>query len=258
MEKASEELISIIIIATIIIISLAVFTFLFFLLFVRKKRKLQREAQKMKAEFEQQLLQAQMETREETLNQLGIELHDNVGQLLNSTKLLIGITQRMVPNAPDTLVTADETLAKAIQELRALSKSLNKEWLNQFNFVQNLGAEVSRINSAKDIYIDLTCPEKISLQANEQIILFRIVQELLQNAIKHARARNIHILITEKEPQLNLTVIDDGLGFDTKASLKGVGILNVKHRTRLLGGQAEWQTSETGTTVIIRIPKKQQ
>jgi signal transduction histidine kinase len=157
--------------------------------YLRRDLKHLKEKETMEADFEKQLLQSQLETQEETLNQLSIEIHDNVGQLLNSTKLLIGITQRSLPDSPDTLAMADETLAKAIQELRSLSKSLNREWLQQFNFIENLEGEINRINAAKSLQIHLFRPPALSLKADEQIILFRIVQEILQNSIKHAQAK---------------------------------------------------------------------
>lgn len=220
-----------------------------------RKRKHLEEKKFMTGEFEKQLMQSQLETREETFNQLGEELHDNIGQLLNSTKLLIGVAQRSIPNPPDTLITANETLAKAIQELRSLSRSLNKEWLEQFNFIENLRAEITRINSARTIYLHLSGPTSLPLQADKQIILFRIVQEVLQNAIKHASAKNIYITIKEETALLTITITDDGSGFKDTVSLNGVGLLNIKHRTHLLGGNVQWQSSPgRGTVVSIQLP----
>lgn len=225
--------------------------------YLRRDLKHLKEKESMEEDFEKQLLQSQLETQEETMSQLGNELHDNIGQLLNSTKLLIGVAQRSITNPPDTLITADETLAKAIQELRSLSKSLNKEWLEQFNFIENIEGEITRINSARTIHIYLSAPDSLSLQPDEQIILFRIVQEVLQNAIKHAGAKNMYIKIKEEPGLLSISITDDGAGFEEMALAKGVGILNIKHRTHLLGGTVQWQSAKSnGTVVLIQIPLK--
>ena len=122
----------------------------------------------MENAFQQELLQTQLETQESTFYQISQELHDNIGQLLSSTKLLIGITKMCIAqndftNVPDTISTAEQTLSKAIQDLRSLSKSLNKEWLHQFNLVENLEEEIKRINAARNIQAELlTQYEKIT------------------------------------------------------------------------------------------------
>ena len=254
MQKLSEN-ISIILGASSLLLLITLFIVMLVMAYLKRDLKHLKEKETMEADFEKQLLQSQLETQEETLNQLSIEIHDNVGQLLNSTKLLIGITQRSLAESPDTLFMADETLAKAIQELRSLSKSLNREWLQQFNFIENLEAEINRINAVRSLQIHLFRPASLSLKAGAQIILFRIVQEILQNSIKHAQAKNIEINIKEDSQQLCIYIADDGTGFDEATVAKSVGILNIKHRTRLLGGTVAWGSSNSnGTGVTIQLP----
>jgi signal transduction histidine kinase len=249
------ENITIILGASLLLLLITLFIVMLVIAYLRRDLKHLKEKESMEADFEKQLLQSQLETQEETLNQLSTEIHDNVGQLLNSTKLLIGITQRTLSEYPDTLSLADETLGKAIQEIRSLSKSLNREWLEQFNFIENLEAEINRINAAKALQIKLTRPEIVSLKANQQIILFRIVQEILQNAIKHAGAKFIAIQIKEEKAHLVIAISDDGKGFDEATVQKSVGILNIKHRSHLLGGHAQWKSSiGNGTRVTIQLP----
>ncbi len=254
MQKLSEN-ISIILAASSILLLITLFIVMMVVAYLKRDLKHLKEKESMEADFENQLLRSKLETQEETLNQLSNEIHDNVGQLLNSTKLLIGITQRALPEPSETLNMADDSLGKAIAEVRALSKSLNKEWLQQFNFIENLEAEINRINAAKSLQIHLYRPETLSMKATEQIILFRIVQEILQNAIKHAFARNIEIKIKENSQQLTIFIGDDGIGFDETAVTKSVGFLNIRHRTRLLGGNVQWVSSiNKGTQFTIQLP----
>lgn len=233
------------------------FLFIIMLVYYRNKRQqTTREKEMMQQAFNNQLLQSQIETQEETFSALGKELHDNIGQLLNSTKLLIGVSQRTLVQYPDTLSIADDTLGKAIQELRSLSKSLNKEWLQQFNFMENLATEVKRINAADILQVHLLAQAAIPCTNDEQLILFRIVQEALQNAIKHAHASNIHITLSDDAAFFTIRIADDGSGFIENEKGVGVGVLNMQQRIQLLGGRIAWQSNNKGTTVSIYLPIK--
>lgn len=213
-----------------------------------------KEKELMEARFEQTLLQSQIEVQESTFSLLSKELHDNIGQLMSTAKMLLGITERTVTNPPETLLKANETVGIAIKELRSLSKSLSREWLEQFDLLDNLTAEVSRINSANTIAIHLFHPGKILLSADKQIILFRIIQEAMQNSLRHSGAENIYIHIQRFESFLIAKVEDDGIGFNGQKTNNGIGLINIKSRSKLLGGIAQWESQTKGTTVLITIP----
>jgi signal transduction histidine kinase len=258
MQVSEQSIVFIVIIVTCSLFIAAAALLTYVRMYNERKKKHSEEKRIMSVEFDKQLMQSQLETQEETMGILSRELHDNIGQLLNSTKLLIGVTQRGLADPPDTLVTANETLGLAIQELRSLSKSLDKEWLSQFNFIENLEAEINRINSSRTLHVFLTRPDTLPLKPNEQIILFRIVQELIQNAIKHAQAQHFYIKITKYPGKLQLTLSDDGTGFDPEAVKEGMGLRNIRHRTHLLGGSVQWKSAGfKGTVVLIELPVNQ-
>ena len=243
------------IVASALFLLLTIFNIALVLIYQKRRHQHIKEMHILKQTFEQTLLQSQIEVQEATYSVLGKELHDNVGQLLSSTKMLLGVTERSLNNAPDTLMTAQETLGQAINELRSLSKSLNKEWLEQFNLIDNLQAEVARNNAAGDLQVFLSSPQTIFLSADKQIILFRIIQEALQNAIKHADPANIAINITENITAISVVIKDDGSGFEHAATHEGVGLLNMKQRTQLLNGTITWQSGlNKGTEITITIP----
>jgi len=205
-------------------------------------------------ELEKQLMQSQIEVQEDTFMTLGKELHDNIGQLLSSSKMLLGVTMRNTHNSPDTLNTAYETLSTAIIELRSLSRSLDSQWLRQFNLIENLKTEVIRHNITPGLRIHFSHPDTLPLNSDQQILLFRIVQEAMQNAIKHAGAANINITMAENPARLDISVADDGKGFDPGSAKKGAGLNNIRHRSHALGGTARWQSTPAGTTLYIQIP----
>lgn len=233
--------------------------FLFFVVYARRKQnRLFLLNKVIKEDFEKQLLESKIETQEETFSVLSKELHDNVGQLLNSSKLLIGIAKRK-PSAPvEILNMASDTLGKAIYEIRSLAKALDKEWLQQFNFMDNLETEIRRLNITDELTVHFVPGESLPLNNDEQIILFRIVQEALQNAIKHSGANNIYVTSQQASDLLTLTVTDDGIGMEKSVPTEnGIGFINMKHRAQLLGGSVSWQSdTNRGTTISIQIPVK--
>jgi signal transduction histidine kinase len=208
-------------------------------------------------EFSKQLLQVQIEIQEQTFVTLAQELHDNIGQLLGSAKMLIGITERNINPVPETLIAASESVGNAIAELRSLSKSLNKEWLSHFSLVENMQLEADRINSSGKIHVTiLKEDELLPLQSDKQLMLFRIVQEALTNSVRHSMGKNILIQIRNNESDLTLTVADDGVGFDQgSAKLSGVGMIHLQQRVAILGGTVQVTSQRNhGTTIMIAIP----
>lgn len=242
--------------STVFIFSLLIFLFTFVLKYQRKALSFIKEKELIQSKFEQTLLQSQIEVQEATFSLLGKELHDNIGQLLSTAKMLLGIAELNLVHPPDTLVTANATVGKAIHELRALSKSLNKEWLEKFDLIENLTAEVERINSADVVKTSLVRADKLSMEADKQIVLFRIIQEAMQNALKHAAAKHIRIDISQSEQQIVALIQDDGTGFDSEKLTNGVGMINMVNRSKQLGGSVEWQSNGGGSVAKITLPLK--
>lgn len=211
----------------------------------------------MQQELQQQLLQSQLETQEYSLCKISRELHDNIGQLLSSTKMLLGLAEMELDKVPDTLKTAEHTLGQAIQDVRVLSKSINKEWLHDFNLIENLHAEKQRINAGKEIQVELDSKhDKLALEPEAQVMIFRVVLEALQNSIKHAYAKKIIIKIEHTHKGFQLTVKHDGHGFDIEMAKKeNAGLHNMEQRIKLLGGEIKWiSTHKKGTLIKINIP----
>jgi signal transduction histidine kinase len=250
----SSEVIIAIIIATVVLLALAAF-FLFVLISYRlKKNKHIIETENMKREFNTALHQSVSEVQETTLRTVGEELHDNVGQLLSSTKMMLGLAERSIPTIPDSFTTASNTLGKAIAELRSISKVLNKEWLKQFNLTENLQAEVKRIRYPGNLQLNMDSDLTVPVNSEEQIILFRIVQEALNNVIKHSEAENVSINLVNGGKSFTISVKDDGKGFDINSKKNGVGMMNMKHRAQLLGGQLLVKSSAKGSEISIELP----
>lgn len=223
----------------------------------RRDYKHLKEKMLLKEDFNNQLLRSQIEVQEQTFQQIGKELHDNVGQLLSTSRMLIGLAERSIKTPPDALFTANATLGKAITELRSLSKSLDKEWLAQFNLLENLKNEIARVNAIGIIKASLHVQHQPDLSSSRQIILFRIIQEAIQNALKHSNCSELIILLIKKDKNIEITISDNGKGFHTHTPVKGMGLSNMRYRTRLLGGNIEYKSAPENTSVIIHIPENE-
>jgi len=203
-------------------------------------------------------MQNRLEVQEDTFNSIGTELHDNIGQLLSTAKMFIGITERELPEPPLPLLAANETLDKAITELRSLSKSLNRDWLEQFDLYRNLAADAARINAAGGLRLHLNRQGHVlPANAEQQFIFYRLLQEGIQNAIKHSGAGNLYITIGYDKTNITGTVKDDGKGLPSAKPGGGLGMTIMRDRARVLKGRIRWESPGSGTTITITFPIKQ-
>ncbi len=252
-----KEVIFAVLFFTTVLVLLAFFLLFFLVRYRYKSNAYIRERERLKKDYEQALMQARIEVQENTLLSLGYELHDNIGQLLSAAKMYLNTFKYKMHDVPPLLTATEETLQKAITEVRSLSRSVDKEWLQQFSIIENLRTEVKRINASQAMQISFTHPDKIFISPDKQIILFRIIQEALQNGIKHSLAKNFCIDFRAADNNLLIKIIDNGKGFDyTLEPQTGSGLKNMKHRTKLLGGTIEWKLlPERGMAVIIDLPE---
>jgi signal transduction histidine kinase len=254
MPDTRKEIIFAVLFATVLFFLLVGFIVAYLIIYRRKRKQHAFEMNLSKKEFEQQLLQSQVEVQENTFKHIAKELHDNIGQLLSTTKMLLGVTEMNLPFVSETLIAANDTLSKAIQELRSVSRSLDKEWLEQFNFSENLQNEIKTIEAGGTVSVSLIQQASYDASNNEQLILFRVVQEALQNALRHAQPRHIRIEIRENDTICLIKIYNDGQSIQN--NFHGMGTNNMKHRVQLLGGQIAWQAAKQGTLVKIDLPFK--
>ena len=254
MDSLSQEVI-IIVIGCAFFLLVAIGIIILILIYQKKQIRYIYEKKELQNQYKEEILRSQIEAQEKTLSNMGKEIHDNIGQLLSSAKMLINVAMRKMPDVGDTLRQSDQSLSKAITDLRALSKSLSSEWLEQFSLYENLENEAKRINSSGEITMTVAHQGNMDMMKDRQLMLFRMVQEAFQNSLKHGKATLISINVKQLGSTLHTSIEDNGKGFDpTDETKHGFGILNMKHRVSLMGGTALWKSAPTGTTVTIEIP----
>jgi two-component system, NarL family, sensor kinase len=252
-----------VIIGMVILLLLVFFIFLFVIEYIRKKQIHRREKTTMINSFQQELLRTQLEIQEQTLKNISQEIHDNIGQVLSLAKLNLN---RMDPSKPNDLEEkikdSKNLVGKAIQDLRDLSKTLSTDNIESIGLFKAIGYELDMIAKTGSHQTDLnTKGNIIRLDAQKELILFRIVQEVLNNILKHADAGKISVQANYDTRQLELVIDDDGNGFDLKPlndpdnQATGLGIRNMHNRAKMIG--ADFSISSTpgeGTRVKLIVP----
>jgi signal transduction histidine kinase len=235
---AAERYLLMYMIAVLVIVTTLVIVF--FVVFLKRKNKLLQDRIKEQQAFEAEIAQAQSETQEQTLKNIGWELHDNVGQLLSFASMQLSILKmQMTDDVKVKFKDTSEALKESLAEVRALSKTLNNEVVLNNGFEKSITNELNRLKKMKFDSAELkTIGERETLQDRKhEIIIFRILQEFLSNSVKYSEAKNISIILDYKTDELVITAKDDGKGFNTDAIEKGSGLINMKSRANLIGAK---------------------
>ncbi|MGN6640047.1 MAG: sensor histidine kinase [Mucilaginibacter sp.] len=235
----------------------------FVVLYRNKQLKNKQEQDEREASFRQELLKTQLEVQEQTLEHISREIHDNITQVLSFVKLTLASVKNAADDTRQMKINESrELISRAITDLRDLSKSLSYEHINSIGLVPTIEKETERINKSGLIGISFAVEgERYSLGEQRELVLFRIFQEALNNALKHANARQFEINLKYHHDFFNLSLKDDGSGFFTEQleSKSGSGLRNMKNRAALIGGEAVVDSSPgKGCCVEIRLDPKQQ
>ena len=223
-----------------------------------------RDMKSLKETYQRELLQAQLETQNQTLEYIGQELHDNIGQMLSVAMLhLNGLEDELAQSAHGSAVhRMVETIEGTITAVRQLAKTLDKSTVQRFGLVESLTLELERIGQTGRYQTPIQVTgQPYALGEENEIILFRMVQESLNNALKHAQAKTLGITVNYQPNTFVLTVADDGRGFDQMEagsrhlSQSGAGLHNLYQRAQLLGGSCTIDSQVgIGTRVQITLP----
>lgn len=226
----------------------------------KKKQHIQ-EKFRMQKQFENTLLQSQLEVQEQTRQYIAEELHDNAGALSSLIKINLSLIEQAASDEKRTaLITDTKALVKTlILDLKQLAIGLNTSVIKNQGFVNAISAEVERIQKLQlfPLHFSVTGEEK-ELGEDRQLILYRICQELLHNIVKHAQPATAKLSLEFGEQQLSIRLSDDGIGFVPEEALRkpgASGMTNLNNRARLIGGSLYLNsTPGKGTFCSIQIP----
>ncbi len=224
------------------------------------------DTKKMEAELSKKMLSQQKLTTEITIlaqekerNELGLELHDNINQLLSVVKLYLGIAKKEETYNLEIIEKSYLHLEEAMTEIRNLSHSLVTPTLGEDGLKDALKDLVNSVPQVNNIRIDLSVDEKydsLQVEKSKELMIYRIVQEQLSNIIKYAKASDVSILLKPQPKLLYLSVSDNGVGFDSEQTAsKGIGLKNINTRVGYYAGEMKVISAPgKGCTLEVFIP----
>lgn len=201
--------------------------------------------------FEKQLRDIKFELQDIAFDYIARELHDNIGQLLSTSRMLISLAERNINKKTDTLTTANATLAKGISELRALSRYIDKERFFEFNLIENLKSEIQKYIDSKKKIVSIYSIEKPKLDSEKQLIVFRILQQIISNLINNLHCSYVKINLEEKYKTLHVIIETDNI----IANEKKVLTEQVCQRVKVLNGTTDLSSNDTDSKLTILIPQ---
>ena len=234
--------------AIIVLFSVCVIMVFLFIIFQKKKNVLLAKQVESQQQFEKEIGESQVEIREQTLRNISWELHDNIGQLLTLAKIQL----QSVSDNPENIKDVNDNLTVILNEVRALSKVINPDFIANIKLNQAVQLEIDRFNRLNYIKSDLVIKgEYHDLDAKTEIIIFRILQEFFSNTIKHSRASILNVMMRFTDYELLIIVKDNGIGFDaSQSSTNGIGLNNMKKRGALINAEISIESEENKGTLL--------
>lgn len=234
----------------------------FFLIYQKKLIGQQLYLQTMQNAYQKQLLGASIQAEERERARIGNDLHDEIGSSLSAAKMLLAqlaYSPTVTEKELEVVATVEELLRNSLRDVRNISQNLHPAVLAQFGLEKALHNLSSRccdsFVNGMDVRVELTS----ALSSSQELALYRIVQEAVNNALKHAQASRLTIALQEQHNELTLTVADDGRGFDyaqaQQSEQSGLGLKSLAARASLLDAAFRVESRPgQGTQLHIVVP----
>lgn len=257
MQTTENNLIPVLIIGTLVVVILITCLFFFVIIYQRKMIKNQVELRALNDQRQGDLMNAVFETQESERKRLAEDLHDSVGQVLSAIKLNLHrlnkncVSESTQPLLADTRKLTDE----CIQEIRNIIHNVLPPVLTDYGFLVAVEALSHKVEQTTRIKVkfnknitDQRFPHEIELT------LYRMVQELFGNAIKHSDATIISLTISQEDNFMKIDFKDNGIGFKLKEVKQGFGIKNLESRAQLINGEISINSKpQNGTVTTIKL-----
>jgi PAS domain S-box-containing protein len=226
---------------------------------VTERIRLEKELALQQKLKQQQITEVVLDAQERERFELGQELHDNINQILATSKLYLDVAIEDTQPRIELLSKSRKNISMAIEEIRKLTKELITPSLNDLGLIQSIQELIRSIQSVKKMKIrfNVTGLEEEGLLLEQKINIYRIIQEQLNNILKHAQAESVLIELNKINEQVRLRLTDDGKGFDPRTHRKGIGISNIISRAELYNGKVEIESAPgKGCQIIVILNSK--
>jgi two-component system, NarL family, sensor kinase len=214
--------------------------------------------QRRSLKLHKEKIQAEIDTLEKERRRIASDLHDELGPLLSAVKLQINNLNTTDPDDAEMISKSSTHLDSIIRKLREISNNLMPNTLVRKGLQKAITEFIDNNRNAYGLEIRFICEQDLHLNQQKEVNIYRIIQEILHNTIKHAQASLLIIKIVTEGDRLLLMTADNGKGFDYFAKGKdnpGLGLRNLQSRTEVMGGELTCQSEPgKGTSYTIEIP----
>lgn len=228
-------------------------------LIAKQKDKIQQqEIAQLKQAIQLTAMQSMLEGQEQEQARIARDLHDSLGGLLSSTKHQFELLSPLFlkNKKEDNFTQIHGSLKESLQEVRTIAHSMQPPALAAFGLIPALKDLINRYNTPDDLIVFQYFNIPDNLDKDSNLHLYRIIQELLTNAIKYAEANQILVQVNANENDISVLVEDDGKGFDLIATSKGMGLKNIEARAKIIQAELDIDSQiAMGTTVHILVPR---
>ena len=259
-ESGTADIVLVYFIGTFAMLLLAGAIFFFFIVYQKRLLKKELEINKIKAEQQEEILRNTVQAQEKERKRIAQDLHDEVGAMLSVVKLNVGRIEKKVDDVkPRTLATETKLyLDDVITQVRRISRDLMPPSLEKLGLSFALEEMVTWINKSDQIKVDIfKSGDPFRVEAKKELAVFRIIQELVNNSLKHSNASKISIKIRFTDKYTAISVADNGVGFEVdKLESTGLGLKNLESRSELMGADYKLNSFPgRGTFAIIKLSK---
>lgn len=256
-ETDSSQLILLFALAGIGMTLLAGAVVLFVVLYQKRTLKMQHEKQQVEAAYQRELLEVAVRSAESEQARIARDLHDSIGAMLSATKLKVAMIERQKEKADmsETASDANRMLDETITSIRRIAHDLLPPTLEKHGLIKALEQFCTSLSETSDLEARVEHADIPRLPVERELTLFRVAQELMNNTLKHAQAKEAVIKMSMGKEALLFEYWDDGKGFDPRdeSTKAGLGLKNLRSRVSSLGGSIDFQTGTSAPYVRTRI-----
>ncbi len=225
---------------------------------ITERKRLSKELVEQEVQKQKLITQATIDGQEKEREEIGKELHDNINQHLTTTRLYLEVAREKASGEVLEMINlSHKNLVSIVHEIRNLSQSLVPPTMGDIGLIESVQDLCDSLKRVHPFHIELQYQHfhEEALPGNMKLMLFRIIQEQVNNILRHANANAILIRLQSDAEYIILTIADDGKGFDPGSNKKGVGFSNMVNRASLFNGKVEIIAGPgKGCTVSVVIP----